>query len=350
MEKHMSKILICGDLHFKYELSYASAFPDGRRGEWNDVIKKIHDTAKMADAIVLLGDNFNLRHNNSTVIKEFIQFLNGFGDKEVHILCGNHERYGLSSAIDFLKHVKNTNWFVYTEPRLTVVAGQEAFMIPFVTPALLGVETKEEGLKKLIEMLPSDAEPLAFCHLGITGSKIHGLSADFFNEIVLPKEIMEKHFWHIFGGHYHAKQMLFPSTYVTGNIFSNEVGDHAKSIWMYESDSTIDVKVEEIPLPIRPIHKVEWSDDADHKMSGIIDRSIVKCYVTKKGTDLELVKKTLERFDASIIIEQYENKRDKVHFDGNTLDLSVPTLLKMYAESKKLDYSDLIEAFEIIKN
>jgi hypothetical protein len=342
------KILCVGDTHFRYELPYSSVIPDGRRSEWEAVKNKIIETSKDCDAIVLLGDNFNLRHNNSTVIKEFIQFLNGFGDKEVHILCGNHERYGLSSAIDFLKHVKNTNWFIYTEPRLTVVAGQEAFMIPFMSPALLGAETKEEGLKNLLAMFPKDAEPLAFCHLGVTGAKLHGVSADFFNEIVLPKEVMEKHFWHSFLGHWHSKQMLFPSTYICGNVFSSEVGDHSKSIWTYESKGTIDIEVKEIPLPVRPIHKLEWVDDAETRFASVPDNAIVKCYVTTKGTDLELVKKVLSRFDANMIIEKYSEQREKIHFEGNLLDLSIESILKMYAESKKLEYADLQSAFELI--
>lgn len=342
------KILVIGDLHMRFELPYASCILDGRKAEWEAVKAKIIETSKDCSAVVLLGDQFNARHNHSSVIKEFVDFLNKFGDKEVHILAGNHERFSESTAIDFLKGIKNTNWFIYTEPRLTVVAGQEAFMIPFMSPALLGCETKEEGLKKLLAMFPKDAEPLAFCHFGVTGAKLHGVSADFFNEIVLPKEVMEKHFWHTFAGHWHSEQMLFPSIYLTGNVFSSEVGDHSKSIWTYKSDGTIDVKISEIPLPIRPIHKLDWRDDAEKIYGGIPDNSIVKCYVTTKGTDLELVKKTLERFDASIIIEQYENERSKTHFDGNVIDLSVSALLEMYAKSKGLDYSDLKSGFELI--
>ena len=343
------KILICGDLHQQFTLPYADCIPDGRKAEWNEIKEKMVETSKDCQAVVFLGDFYSQRHNHSTVLKDSIDFLRSFGDKEIHIIAGNHSRYGNSTALDYLKNIPSTNWFIYTEPRLTVVAGQEAFMIPFMTPALLGVETKEEGVKKIIEMFPKDACPLLFAHHGVTGIKMHGVNADFFNEIVLPKEEIEKHFWHNFLGHWHGKQMLFPSTYIRGNVFSNEVGDHSKSIWTYESDGTIDVKISEVPLPIREIHKLDWREDAEKIYGGIPDNSIVKCYVKTKGTDLELVKKTLSRFDASIIVEQYENTRDKVHFDGNTLDLSVPTLLKMYAESKKLDYADLIEAFEIIK-
>ena len=334
------KILVVGDQHFKYELSYASSFANGRRDEWESVKKTIHDEAKSCDAVVLMGDNFNARHNHSSVIREFVDFLNGFGDKEVHILVGNHERYGTSTALDFLKSVKQNNWFIYTEPKQTAVAGQLAMMVPFMTPALLGVETKEEGAQAIINMFPKEAWPLAFIHHGVTESKVYGMPIDFFNEIVLPKKELEKHFSHVFAGHIHAKQNIFPSIYLTGNIFTSEVGEHEKSIWTYESDGTIDVTIKEIPLPVRGIYKVEWSADPDKIFGGIPQNSIVKCYVTTRGTDLDLVRKTLERFDTSVVIEQYPNERSKTHFEEGGLDLSIDSLLKLYSEAKGLDRSE----------
>lgn len=340
------KILVVGDLHFKYELSYASCIKDGRRSEWEAVKEEIHSTSKDCDAVVLLGDNFNARHNHSSVIKEFVNFLNGFGNKEIHILAGNHERYGDSTAIDFLKNIKPSNWFIYTEPKLTTVAGQPAMMIPFMTPALLGVNSKEDGVQALLKMLPNSALPLAFCHQGISGSRLNNIVVDFFNEIVLSKEELEKHFWHIFGGHIHGKQMLFPSTYITGNIFSNEVGDHSKSIWTYKSDGTMNVEVTEIPLPVRGIYKIVWEGA---NINSIPLHSIVKCYITDRETNLDLVRNTLKSFDASIIIEQYPSEREKIHFEDGVLDLSVETMLKHYAEAKRLSYEDLKEGFELIR-
>lgn len=346
----MSKILIVGDLHLRFALPYADCIPDGRKSEWEAIKSTIVEASKDCEAIVLLGDVFNARHNHSSVIKELIDLLKRFGDKEVHIISGNHCRYGESTALDFLKNIPNTNWSIYTEPKMTVVAGKEAFMIPFMTPALLGVLTKEEGTKKLVELLPKDAQALAFCHIGITGAKLHGVPVDFFDEIVLPKEEMEKHFWHTFAGHWHGKQMLFPNIYITGNVFTTEVGDHSKSIWKYESDGTMDVKVDEIPLPVRQIHKVDWDNDSAAIYGGIPTNSIVKCYVRVKGTSIDLVRETLKRFDASIIIEQYESTREKVHFEDGVLDLSVETMLKHYAEAKGISHKDLVEGFEIIKN
>lgn len=342
------KILVVGDQHFRYELPYASAFKDGRRGEWEAVKSTIHDTAIGCEAVVLIGDNFNARHNHSSVIREFIDFLNGFGGKEVHILVGNHERYGPATALDFLNSVKHSNWFIYDKPTLAKVAGQEAMMIPYMTPALLDVETIEDGVKKVVGMFPKSAWPLAFAHHAVEGVRAHGRLMEHLNEIVLPKETMEQHFAHIFAGHIHEKQNLFPSVYITGNIFTHEVGEHEKSIWTYESVGNIDVEIKEIPLPVRGIYKVDWDKDALSIYGGIPESSIVKCYVTTRGTDIDLVRKTLERFDASIIIEQYPSERTKMHFEDGVLDLSVDNMLKQYAEAKNLPYADLEEGFDLI--
>lgn len=341
------RILVVGDQHFRYELPYASLFADGRKSEWEAVKKTIRDAAVSCEAVVLIGDNFNARHNHSSVTKEFVNFLNDFGDKEVHILVGNHERYGTSSALDFLKALNHKNWHIYDKPTLATVFDKEAMMIPYMTPALLGVETKEEGMKAITDMFPTSAIPLAFAHHGITGAKVHGQMVDLFNEIILPKETMEAHFSHVFAGHIHEKSNIFPSIYMTGNIFTNEMGEHSKSVWIYESHGTIDVSVEEVPLPCRGIYKIVW-EERDAK-EAIPSSSIVKCYVTNRETPIEEVKKFLEFFDASIIIEQYPNERSKVHFENGGLDLSVEGLLEMYAKAKDLSYADLKEGFELIK-
>jgi DNA repair exonuclease SbcCD nuclease subunit len=351
------RILVIGDQHFRYELPYASAFEDGRRGEWEAVKRKIIDTAETCDAVVLLGDNFNSKHNHSSVIKEFVGFLNEFGDKEVHILAGNHERYGTSTALDFLKGVKKPNWKIYTEPTGANVGGASAMMIPFMTPALLGKETKEEGVQAIIDKFPKDVKfHLAFAHHGVSGATVHGMPIDLFNEIILPGKIMESKFHHTFAGHIHEKSSPSDKITMTGNIFTNEMGEHGKSVWVWEKNQNfpdgsdepeISMSIEEIPLPVRGIYKTVWEElnDADN----IPKNSIVKCYVTNRETDLSIVRTMLSTFDASMIIEQYPNERSKMHFDDGTLDLSVENLLKEYAEAKGLSHDDLKEGFELIK-
>lgn len=347
------RICIIGDQHWRAELPYSSSFTDGRKKEWDDVIKTIHDTAKNCDAVVLMGDNFNSRNNTSEVLKNFVNFLKKFGeDKEIHILVGNHERQGISTALDFLEKINHPNWYIYSQPTQTKVAGQEAMMIPYMTPALLGTETKEEGLKAILDKFPRSAWPIAFCHHGVAGARIHGMPIDFMNEIVLPQKELEQHFSHVFAGHVHGKQHIFPSIYMTGNIFTHEVGEHEKSIWVYESDGTIDVEVKEVKLPVRQIHKVEVgaTDEGFFNIASIPNNSIVKVIVTDRSVVMDEVRKAVERFDANIIIEQYPNERVKTHFEEGGMDLSVENLLKLYAEAKGLPHSDLLEGFNIIRN
>jgi hypothetical protein len=51
-----------------------------------------------------------------------------------------------------------------------------------------------------------------------------------------------------------------------------------------------------------------------------------------------------------MIVEAYDNEREKTRFDENAvLDLSVDNLLKMLAEAKGISYSDLCEGLELLK-
>jgi calcineurin-like phosphoesterase family protein len=341
----MSKILVVGDQHHRADLPYGSSLPDGRWGEWNAVISTIHKEAKDCNAVVLLGDNLNSRNNTSEVLRRFVEFLNGFGDKEVHILVGNHERSGKSTALDFLKKIDHKNWTVYTQPSTINIGGVDAMMIPYMTPGSMGLETKEEVMEAIIKMLPKKKMRLAFVHHAITNSRVNGMEMDiqrdFFNEFVLSKEVMLKHFEQTFGGHVHEGQVLCPGIIVAGSIFTHTVGEHEKSIWKYE-----DGKIGEIKLPVRGIHKIVW-EERDAK-EAIPSDSIVKCYVTNRETNLEDVKEFLSFFDASIIIEQYPSERTKTHFESGALDLSMDGLLKLFAESREYSYSDLKDGFDSI--
>jgi DNA repair exonuclease SbcCD nuclease subunit len=340
------KICIIGDTHFRLQLPYADAFADGRRGEWGAVKAKIHETAESCDAVVLLGDIFNSKNNPSIVIKEFVEFLNGFGDKEIHMIAGNHCRSGINTALDFLAKVGKSNWHVYSSPSRGTVAGIPSFFIPYMTPALLGVETKEEGIVALAALFPSETLPLCFAHHGFSGTKIRGTLVDEFNEIVLPKDEIEKHFGHTFAGHIHAKQQLSPQITMCGSVFTQEVGEHEKSVWMYDHFSSGEATTE-IPLPVRGIYKATYEK---WKETPIPEHSIVKCFVTDRATDLEEVKEVLSHYDAAMIVEAYDNEREKTRFDENAvLDLSVDNLLKMLAEAKGISYSDLCEGLELLK-
>lgn len=333
-------VLICGDLHMKYELPYASSIKDGRKSEWESVKKTIHESATKCDTVVLLGDQLNLRHNHSSVLKEFIDFLNGFGEKEIHILCGNHERYSVSTALDFLKSFNKKNWNVYTEPTLVNIGNKTAMMIPYMTPSLVGANNLEEGSVMLMKKIKK--ADLSFSHMAISGAK----SSEFFNEIMLDKKVISKLFKLSYAGHLHKYEKLEENVFIVGSAFTKEVGENEKSLFILDTEK---MKHEKISLPVRGLYKLDSENNPPETFCDVPTHSIVKYIVTKKGIDTEFIKKALERFDASMIIEQYEGEREKIDFEEGAIDLSVDSLLKLYADAKKIQYTDLLDGFNLIK-
>lgn len=334
------KALVVGDIHMRQTLPYSELFQDGRKTEWTGVLDKIVETAALCDNVFLLGDVLNSRHNHSSVIRELVEFLKRFGNKDIYIISGNHCTYGLHTALDFLQKLGKSNWHVYTTitQAVQLFPGITATFIPYTLYATLGVATKEEAEKALIESLaPAD---VSFSHHAFAGGK----STEFFgSEIVLDTDKMSKLFGISFFGHIHKAERLSPNVQGTGSVFTQEVGEYGKSIWVWNSDTKT---TEEVPLPVRGIYKIVWEEGV---RLDIPDHSIVKCYVTDKGTDIETVRNVLQRFDASIIVEQYPNERAKMHFEDGGLDLSVEGLLKLYSDAKGLEYSDVMGGFELIR-
>lgn len=339
------KILVVGDLHFRGTLPYGSAFSDGRRPEWEAVKDAIHKAAEDCDEIVLLGDNLHNRNNPSVVLHEFIRFLNGFHGKNIHILLGNHEKSGKNSAIDFLKATHKDNWFVYTDIHFDIsFADKKATFIPYVTPADLFVETIEEGSKQILDKLP--ANDICFVHLAITGTA----NTDYFNEIMLEKDKLQALYTMTIGGHIHKSEFLSPTVLVAGSVFTSEVGETNKTVWIYDTETERGTPPEAVMLPVRGIYKVEVTDSNLYTaFRSIPPYSIVKCYITDRRVNVDVIKTILEKYDATVLIEQYPRERAKVHFTEGSLDLSVENMLKVYAEVRKIDHHDLLSGFDMVK-
>lgn len=342
------KILIVGDQHFRYQLPYASALPDGRKGEWNAVKQAIVDAGEECQAIILMGDNFNSKHNHSAVNAEFMQFLQSFGDRHIYMIAGNHERFGTETAIDFIKEMNHPKWHVYTEPTLEVIAGSATTVqfIPYMTPGSIDTINVEDATKKVMGMI----SPAHYCfHHHIVESTEWGSGdSSIVNEIVLPKEIEEKYDL-VFGGHIHQPSKVTDKVYVTGNIFTNEVGEHSKSVFVLD---TVTNTVEDIPLPVRGIYKVDITSSQLNIPAEIPNNSIVKVTVldrTLQGAGVEALRAQCERFDACVLVEQYSKKRTKVKLqDAGGLDLSIDSLLKVYSEVKKVPLTDLTAAMALL--
>lgn len=348
------KICAIGDQHFRFQLPYASAFPDGRQEEWRNVKNEILRIASECDAVVLLGDNLNARHNHSSVNREFIEFVRAFGDKEVHIISGNHERFGNETALDFISRANIKNVYVYTEPTVAPVLGKKCFFLPYMTPGSLGESNIEGGLKKILNKVSVELEMYAmFLHHAVSGTTIDGETPtdSILNEILIPREEFEQFFQVIVGGHIHQYSRPSAKTMVVGSIFTQEIGEKSKVIATVDTDTN---EIKEHLLPTRGIYKVDVNvpmNSYTQVFSSIPKNSLVKCYVYNQDVDTSQVRDELRQFDAYLLVEQYPSKRAKIQLDEvGGLDLTLSNLLSVYAQSRKVPIRDLEDALELIEH
>lgn len=358
------KILVLGDPHFKLDLPYADHVSDRRKGERDGSLAFIHEQAKGCDAVVLMGDNLDKRHNHSSVIKDFVTFLEGFGDTQLYIISGNHETYeGTKTAIDFLIGQK-PNWMVMTPTQILheVNVGETRLgFVPYMTRTALEVTDDKSGADAIVKAVSESSRAankfdVVFTHHAISGTKTLGGMTDLFNEVILPRETLEAETKLLVGGHIHQPSVV-GRTIVTGSLFTQDMGETHKSIWRLDTasmDDPGDVRFLEIRLPLRPIYKAEYLIGKTEKVIAELDElekgSIVKFISHDPSIDIEAVKEKLREFDASIVLEDYPSERTRLHVDEKqTLDMSVDSLLTLYADARKKDPERLKKAFRLLQ-
>jgi DNA repair exonuclease SbcCD nuclease subunit len=298
--------------------------------------------------VVFLGDNLNRRNNSSTVIREFVEFVECFENKSVVIVAGNHEKTGDGkSAIDFMKKVRGKkNWRIVTDDCTGLtLGGLKLTFQPYFFKSELAVQDNEEAAKELLRRLPSGQKrDILFTHNFISGTKDpHGQSVEVFGDVVLPREELLKKYRLVVGGHNH-KHQIGDGVAVVGSTFSNEVGDKKKYVLKIDEKT---LKVTPVELPVRPIVKLE-----DPTMNERLSKdSIVKVVLTKKLSKekLDELKKHYRKYDAFILVEQYPRERKKVHFEDGMIQFTVEELLDLYAKEQKVDAAKLRLAWDLIK-
>ena len=339
------KIGIIGDLHLKEKLGYSDYVKGNRKEEEKEIFDSIVETLGDCDEIVFLGDNFNSKNNTSEVIKKLVVFLERFSDKKLYILAGNHEKHADGrSAIDFLKEIDKPNWKVITN-EIFVTEDKEMVFLPYMTKPELEVEDNDSGTKRIMKTLKKGK--FFFAHHAISDSMVNGISTSIFDEVILPKDKLEKLYDIIFAGHVHTPQELKGGKiFISGSIFNNEVGEKGKYVWKVDKET---LEVASYKLPGRGIYKLE--NPTIEKINKIDKSNILKVVINDKKLKKEIskIKNELKKFDASILLEQYSNERKKVHFEEGMLDLKVDKLLDIYAKEKKVDIKKLNLAWNLIK-
>lgn len=340
------KLLLVGDPHFRYQLPYAQALEDGRKGEWNAVKEMIHTEAEKCDAVILFGDNFNSKHNHSSVNTEFVEFLNKFGTKDVYMIAGNHERFGHETALDFIKAMDVPNWHVYTEPTHIQVASGESFQfLPYMTPGTVQASNNEEARDTVMSLL-KPAHYLFHHHI-VESTKWEGGDSSIVNELVLPATV-EENYNMVFGGHIHQASRVTDKTWVVGNIFTNELGEHEKFIFTLDTTTNT---VEQKKLPCRPIYKVEVKQGVSY--ADIPTYAIVKATVHDPffvGQRAHISGVLFAHVDAFVLVEQFSKQRKRVDLaTTGALDLSIDNLLKIYCDQRKVSFPDIRTAFDLLE-
>jgi hypothetical protein len=208
----------------------------------------------------------------------------------------------------------------------------------------LGVKTNEEGAELLVNtMVELEGGDILFHHHAVTNTVSNGTSTELFNEIVLPKEKLESKYKCVIGGHIHTPG-VYGRTWVTGSVFNSDMGETGKFIWKVDE---LKGQVTQVALPGRGIYKLENPTAA--QIDSVPVHNIVKVIVTDKSLNVEALRKQLQRFDASLVVEQYENERQKVHFEDGAIDLDVSNLLTIYAKARKIDIDLLSKGYELIQ-
>lgn len=335
---------VIGDLHMKDSLSYADYLPDRRVAEKKEILDFIVDSLSDCRHVVFMGDNFNSRNNTSETNREFVELIERFndstGDHQIYIISGNHEKKGNGkTAIDFLKEVYRENWHIYTTPESIEIDGLKVTFLPYMLKSELGVETNEEATKKILKMLPGG--DILFAHNAYTGTIFNGIKVETFPEPILPAEKLDKKYKLLVGGHIHSPSQ-YGSVLVTGSVFTDTVGEIEKFIYKIKTD----LSIEKLKVPARPIYKLE--NPTPLELTNYPKNSIVKIVLTDKKISPEEIEVVASGFDAHLLIEDYPNSRKKVHIEEGAFDFSIEALLKLYSESKGVDYQKLLSGLHII--
>lgn len=342
VKKTLNKLGVIGDLHFSDNLSYNDYIKGGRSEEKNKILDFIVTSFEDCKSIVFTGDCFDRKNNSSAVVKEFTKFVEKFNNKEIYIIAGNHEkRSDGTSALDYLKEIKNRNWHIITDKIENI--GDIDF-VPYFTKAELEVKTNEAGIKKIMKQLGGNR--ILVVHYAISDSMtVSGCSTNLFDEIVLNRKDLQKKYKLIIGGHIH-KPDVKDNVLIAGSIFTHTVGEIEKFVYKIDEET---LGIEEIKLPCREIRKIENPRTKDFEK--VSAESIIKVIITdpKLKPQVDDIKKELKKFDASMIIENYPQERKRIEFEKGLLDLNIEDLLKIYSKKNGVSLTKLLSAWEIIK-
>lgn len=328
------KLLLASDLHFRDSYPHGDAFSDARLRERQDIEDAIIEASKSCDAVLLNGDNFDVRNPSSSVVRRFTEFLERFGNKRVFINVGNHSNTADGRcAEDYLKELTGKNWEVingrvHKEDGLCIVPY-------FRRQQFEGCETDEALVVEVTKLL-GDGHDAIFIHHCLAGtSAVFGLMTDIMHEAVFPQEDLLKRAKSVWGGHIHERQDL-GNVHVIGSAMNMSVGeDGVKRVVILDTKTQ---EWESKELPGRKLMKlVNPTPDQLAAIRGY--NGLVK--IVSDGP-IEVPEGMAEKV---ITLEMPKSDRKKVEM---TDDFSPENLLKIYSEARDVPLDRLLAGWRLL--
>lgn len=333
---------VISDLHLKENMPYSHAVPDGRRAEKAEVMAEVNRILKECGHVVLLGDMLDSRNNPSSVVREFTAFMENLGKRQVYLVAGNHERLSDgSTALDYLKELGDRpNWHLITDVETLRIDNLNCVFMPFKLNTSTEMDICRDRL--LDEAGRGD---ILFTHHSVSDIQLHGgLTDDFRSEPVLPRTTLEQRFKLVVGGHIHIPQTA-GKTWVVGGVFTSESGEALKRVLTINTGT---LEVSSHKLPVHPIISL-----TDPDSDSLPDKAICHITVTEDYSK-DLIRMcrlndtlpTLYGYRLTVMKNRARRMSDAV---PGFETMPMERMLEEYAKAKKIDFSLLKEAWELIR-
>ena len=322
----MTRIAILGDTHFGVR-NDSPVFYDYMERSLKDFFKVID--AFDIKHVIHLGDLFDRRKyvnfkTANACRKYFLEPLEERG-VETYILCGNHDQYYKNTheinALNELIAGKYNNIYVYDEPIIEYIGGEEMLLMPWIT---------ESNQDASMDLLSKAKVNLVMGHFEVQGIEMfrgsisdHGLDRNVFDRFEL-----------VCSGHYHHRS-------IHGSL--NYIGALGEYIWSDHNDprgfSVFDTRSRELT----------FHQNRNHMFNMIYYDDVKENMLLKAKTDLSMYSNVYVKL---VTVQKTNHYAFDVFFDAlekvGPLNISVIDQSSMYSENEESDENEQVEDTQTI--
>lgn len=306
------KIAVTGDFHFGDKRN--SIYQDNEFLKINEIHYLMFELLERfreqrLDAIILLGDIFDSKILDVTLISRLIFWLNSLDklDIPVYIFPGNHESSAQKTSLDFIGQIAYKNIQYIGNPSCWNTENKYSFIfLPFFNEKIKTFIEGETEQEFIAECLQYEKKNIVFGHLWLNGAFLNENSGE---EWIDKKELDFNGVDWFISGHIHKKQTFMQGDthiHYPGSPFFLDFGDSPKE---EKTFSIIDLdtnEIKEIPITEKPVVRKYYTyylksaselekyadNDFDYikfKIAKTLKHEIPGAYWTKKNFFFEIL-------------------------------------------------------------